>query len=91
MSHKAAKSMAKLIGQSCGDLQSLSACEGKMGHLNATRALMDIKQGSHKGLGESRLFNLHCIAVLNTYAVGAYLPSPSCISMRLIAILLDFR
>ena len=66
MSHKAAKSMAKLIGQSCGDLQSLSACDGKMGHLNATRALMDVRQGWDKGLGESKLFNLYCIAVLNT-------------------------
>ena len=31
MSHKAAKSMTKLISQSCVILSQLSACQGKMG------------------------------------------------------------
>ena len=31
MTHKAAKSTAKIISQSCGESQSASACQGMMG------------------------------------------------------------
>ena len=59
MSHKAVRSVAKLISQSYGESQS-AVCltrEGG-GHLKATQALLNIRQAGEWGLSKSRLFSI---------------------------------
>ena len=50
MSHKAAKSMAKLISQSCGDSQSAMLAKGPFKGYPSTRGC---QTGLRKGLSES--------------------------------------
>ena len=60
MSHKVAHSMDNLT-------ISCVFAKGRLGHLKATQALMDVRQAYERGLSESRLI---FSAVLNACAVG---------------------
>ena len=51
ISHKAAKSMAKLISQVCDELQPADCLS------RSTQALVDVRQALVRGLSKSRLFN----------------------------------
>ena len=72
MSHKAAKSMAKLISQSCGDAGCLLA-KGRWSHLKATRDIYPSTRGRQTGLRERPELKqtVHLSAVVDTYPVGA--------------------
>ena len=84
-SHKAVKSMAKLIGQSVNYSQ-LSACQGICSHLKATRTLMDVWQTSETSYSKSSPANFqhqYLVELLvNVYSYCLMVKSVSCCCVR---------